>query len=119
MGLFDSLFGRKDDQQQPSNAVIRNRITAISTRAPRPQNADEQAIARYRYMLQTAPPEELERAHTEAFARLTPEQRQMVLEQMSQTVPESERRHLSDDPQSLARAATRAENARTRLPWNA
>ena len=29
---------------------------------------DEQALARYRYMLATAPPEEIERAHEEAFA---------------------------------------------------
>ena len=36
---------------------------------------DEQALARYRYMLATAPPEEIERAHEEAFASLTPEQR--------------------------------------------
>ena len=39
------------------------------------QSADEQAIARYRYMLKTAPPETIEQAHAEAFAQLTPEQR--------------------------------------------
>jgi hypothetical protein len=33
----------------------------------RPQSADEQAIARYRYMLKTAPPETIEQAHAEAF----------------------------------------------------
>ena len=37
---------------------------------------DEAAIARYRYMLKTAPPETIEQAHAEAFAQLTPEQRQ-------------------------------------------
>ena len=40
---------------------------------------DEQALARYRYMLATAPPEEIERAHEEAFASLTPEQRRQAL----------------------------------------
>jgi len=68
---------------------------------------DERAIERYRYMLETAPPEEIERAHQEAFERLTPEQRRQVLQELSQHVPANEIR--GDDPASLARAATRAE----------
>ena len=68
---------------------------------------DEQAVARYRYMLATAPPEEIERAHEEAFAQLTPEQRRQALNALAQHVPPSEIR--GDDPASLARAATRAE----------
>jgi len=68
---------------------------------------DERAVERYRYMLSTAPPEDIERAHEEAFARLTPEQRRQVLEGLSREVPESEIR--GDDPRSLARTATRAE----------
>ena len=115
MGFFDTLFGRKDDRQTENNSgygaprggyrgpdVMREPLQ-------RPQNADEQAIARYKYMLQTAPPEDIERAHEEAFARLTPEQRRMVLDSMSREVPESERAMLSDDPRSMARVATRAE----------
>lgn len=68
---------------------------------------DEQALERYRYMLATAPPEDIERAHEEAFARLTPEQRRQALQALAQHVPEGEIR--GDDPGSLARAATRAE----------
>ena len=68
---------------------------------------DEQALERYRYMLATAPPEEIERAHEEAFARLTPEQRRQALQALAGHVPEHELR--GDDPASLARAATRAE----------
>lgn len=68
---------------------------------------DEQAVARYRYMLQTAPSEEIERAHEEAFARLTPDQRRQALAALAQVVPSSEIR--GDDPASLARTATRAE----------
>ena len=68
---------------------------------------DRQAIERYRYMLNTAPPEDIERAHEEAFARLTPDQRQSVLRELSAHVPPSEVR--GDDPRSLARTATRAE----------
>ena len=70
------------------------------------QGTDEQALARYRYMLATAPPEDIERAHEEAFARLTPEQRREAL-QASPSTSRSELR--GDDPASLARAATRAE----------
>ena len=68
---------------------------------------DEQALERYRYMLATAPPEDIERAHEEAFARLTPEQRRQALQALAQYVPPTEIR--GDDPASLARAATRAE----------
>jgi hypothetical protein len=68
---------------------------------------DQQAIDRYRYLLRTAPPEDIERAHTEAFERLTPEQRRMVLDELARQVPDSE--VTGDDPASLARMATRAE----------
>ena len=79
---------------------------------PRPQQRqrtdDEVAIDRYRYMLRTAPPEQVEQAHAEAFAKLTPQQRQQVLAELSAAVPVAERVQ-SDDPRSLARMATRAE----------
>jgi hypothetical protein len=71
------------------------------------QPTDEQALARYRYMLATAPPEEIERAHEEAFAQLTPEQRRQALQALAEHVPPNEIR--GDDPASLARTATRAE----------
>ena len=64
-------------------------------------------------MLQTAPPQTLEQAHAEAFAKLTPEQRALLLQQLSAQMPEAERSAtagaLKDDPGSLARLATRAE----------
>ncbi len=71
------------------------------------QAGDEQALARYRYLLRTAPPEEIEQAHEEAFAQLTPEQRRQALAALAGHVPSSELR--GDDPASLARTATRAE----------
>ena len=70
---------------------------------------DEQALARYRYMLKTAPPETIEQAHVEAFSRLTPQQRRMLLEQLRAEMPEAERAYAAENPQSLARLATRAE----------
>lgn len=78
----------------------------------RPQSPDEQAIARYRYMLKTAPPETIEQAHAEAFARLTPEQQRTVLQRMAESIPASDRASLEQigpNPQALARMATRAE----------
>jgi hypothetical protein len=69
---------------------------------------DQQAIERYRYMLRTAPPDDIERAHEEAFRLLTPEQRATVLRELTTQVPASEAA-TSDDPRSLAHMATRAE----------
>ena len=68
---------------------------------------DRQALARYRYMLRTAPPDDIERAHEEAFAQLSPEQRAAVLRELAGQLPPGEVG--GDDPRSLARTATRAE----------
>ena len=68
---------------------------------------DRRAIERYRYMLQTAPPEDIERAHQEAFERLSPEQRAAVLRGLAERVPAADIQ--GDDARSLARTATRAE----------
>src|SRR5690349_9236566 len=72
MGLLDRLFGRRPHQ------------TGYQDRPPRYERrpaqdgrlSDEQALERYRYLLRTAPPEQIEQAHAEAFAQLTPDQRQ-------------------------------------------
>ena len=74
-----------------------------------PPSEDEQALERYRYMLRTAPPEAIEQAHAEAFAKLSPQQRRMLLEQLRADSPAAERAYATEDPQSLARLATRAE----------
>jgi hypothetical protein len=103
MGLLDRLLGREDQS--------RTRPAWNAPRQPRqqPQRTDDEvAIERYRYMLRTAPPEQVEQAHAEAFAKLTPEQRRQVLAELSAAVPPGERAQ-SDDPRSLARMATRAE----------
>ncbi|MET0590396.1 MAG: hypothetical protein ABWZ77_04395 [Naasia sp.] len=68
---------------------------------------DEIALERYRYLLRTAPPEKLEEVHAEAFAKLTPEQRRQVYEDLSS----GGERPAGEDPGSLARSATRAEVA--------
>jgi hypothetical protein len=73
--------------------------------------SDEQAIERYRYMLRTAPPETIEQAHAEAFAKLSESQRREVLQGLREVTPPREYEAASSggDPQSLARMATRAE----------
>lgn len=115
MGLLDRILGRASPAGESD--VQRTSMDSRGDAARRPagqhdgtddRDPDEVAVERYRYMLRTAPPETVEQAHAEAFAKLTPDQRQRVLAEVGNTVPESERA-TSDDPQSLARMATRAE----------
>ena len=99
MGLFDRL--------RDGMGVQRPTSPERSEGSP-----DEQAIARYRYMLRTAPPEVIEEAHAEAFAKLTPEQRRRVLLGLSNAAPAGERASVlqaGDSPVALARVATRSE----------
>jgi hypothetical protein len=98
MGIFD----RFRPSGEPRGRIYEGQRTELSE--------DEQALARYRYMLKTAPPEMIEQAHVEAFAKLTPEQRRMLLEQLRNEMPDTERAYAAaDTPQALARMATRAE----------
>ena len=102
MGLFDRfLGGGQPPAKQPQ-----------SSEQWGSGSEDEQAIARYRYMLRTASPETIEQTHAEAFAKLTPQQRQRVLNELTSELPEAERATLlraGETPTALARAATRAE----------
>lgn len=83
---------------------------ATGGHAPQGSAADRAALAKYDYLLQTAPPQQLEQVHRDAFERLTPEQRQQVLARLSAEVPAGER-PASSEPADLARAATRGETA--------
>lgn len=104
MGIFDKLFGNGNESQAAS---------ARPSDSGSAMSADQRALAQYRYMLQTAPPQAIEQAHAEAFARLSPEQRGMLLQELTSGLPDAERAAPGvgpkDDPQSLARLATRAE----------
>lgn len=96
MGIFDRLLGSAGPGNERPPGV----------------GDDDQAIARYRYMLKTAPPEAIEQTHAEAFSRLSPDQRRKVLNEISTELPEAERAaalRAGDDPHALARVATRAE----------
>src|SRR5689334_23635989 len=109
MGLLDRLFNRRDRYSRYDDRYD-DRYARYDD-APPPRRArtpDEQAVERYRYLLRTAPPEQIEQAHAEAFAQLTPDQRQQVLTQLAAAVPAGDRPR-TDDPRTLARVATRAE----------
>jgi hypothetical protein len=106
MGFLDRLLGRS------AGTESRPRERASASSPPDAgELTDEQALERYRYLVRTAPPDAIEQAHEEAFAKLTPEQRREALRELSAAVPEHERSG-GDDPRSLARMATRAETSR-------
>lgn len=110
MGFFGRLLGIEDESDRTRSRGPLNPGAPRGAAAP---DSDAQAVERYRYMLRTAPPETLEQAHAEAFAKLTPEQRRLVLAQLTDAAPAAERAAVAatpaDDPQALARVATRAE----------
>jgi hypothetical protein len=103
MGFLDRLFGTTP----PSPSPTPQRPASVA------KSPDEQALERYRYMIKTAPPETVEQAHAEAFAKLTPEQRRQVLAELAGSAPAAERAAVeatsSEDPRAMARVATRAE----------
>jgi hypothetical protein len=104
MGLLNRIFGMEAPQAGERQSQPQRRS---------PEGSDTHALERYRYMLQTAPPETIEQAHAEAFEKLTPEQRRQVLAELAASAPANERDAIEkvspDDPQALGRAATRAE----------
>ena len=100
MGFFDFLLGRKE--QSPTGDRP-NRSNSAPARGE-----DEIAVERYQYLLRTAPPETIEQVHTEAFSKLTEEQRDILFRQLTETVEPSER-PADAAPANLAKAATRAE----------
>ena len=71
-------------------------------------DSDKVALAKYDYLLRTSSPEQLEQVHHDAFARLTPAQRQQVRDRLNSELPPHE--HLRDDSAGgMARAMTRGE----------
>jgi hypothetical protein len=99
MGFLDRLLGREEAAEPTRNNAGR--------RAPE-RSEDEIAVERYRYLLRTAPPETIEEVHTEAFEKLTPEQRQLLFDDLSANAPRGEAPRDSS-PAALASAATRSE----------
>ena len=109
MGFLDRLLGRTPTEQQKQTVGWdRGQNLRSAATPPHPQASEEErAVARYRYLLRTAPPEQLEALHAEAFAKLTPDQRQALLRELATASPAEA--GSSAEPADLARAATRAE----------
>jgi hypothetical protein len=108
MGIFARLMGIESDAERKPAAGSARELSRPSL-----VDADQQALERYRYMLRTAPPDTLEQAHAEAFAKLSTEQRRRLLAELAESAPVVEKATIAatpvDDPQALARVATRAE----------
>lgn len=62
-------------------------------------------VQRYRYLLRTAAPEQIEQAHAEAFEKLSAAERRAVLQALAHT----DETPSDDSPAALARSATRLE----------
>ncbi|WP_378144974.1 hypothetical protein ACFJGV_15990 [Cnuibacter sp. UC19_7] len=102
----DRLTG---DGRPPAAAPAQSARPASAT-----DPADRAAIARYDYLLQTADPHQVEQVHREAFARLTPAQREQVQSRMRSELPAHEQPR-SSGADDLARAAARTEASRPGL----
>lgn len=103
--------GRQQPQPRPQQSGQRQ---PQPTQQRGPADPDAVALAKYDYLLRTAHPDQLEQVHHDAFARLTPAQRQQVRDRLNSELPPHE--HLRDDSAGgMARAMTRGEVARPGL----
>lgn len=115
MSFLARLFGLQQEPKRPAYEPLYGNQPLYGQTRPGSQPsaaADAQAIERYRYMLRSAPPEAIEQAHEEAFSKLSPEQRMLVLRELNGVVPDHERVAEASgaaEPRTLARMATRAE----------
>ena len=71
--------------------------------------SDKVTIENYERLLETATPDELVEVHTEAFEKLTPEQRELVYERFLERAAADDERPDNAEPRSLAATATRIE----------
>jgi hypothetical protein len=94
MGFFSNLLG----------------TTRPADREPAATD-DELAVQRYEHLLRTASPETVEQVHTEAFGRLTEEQRDLLFRKLTDGAPTPDDRPADALPATLAKTATRAEAA--------
>ncbi len=72
----------------------------------------ERTLQRYRFIVRTAPPDEMEEAYVAAFTAIPGEQRVRLPGELAQMLPEEERASIylnQHDPQTLARIAIAAE----------
>ncbi|WP_317231005.1 cation-transporting ATPase [Clavibacter sp. MX14-G9D] len=105
-------YGQSDHgqpRQDPAAAGRRGQNAAQPA-----SEADRVALGKYDYLLRTASPEQLEQVHRDAFARLTPAQRELVQARLTEELPAHERPR-SGSVDDLALAATRGQTSRPGL----
>lgn len=108
-GAADRLTGDDRSQQQRPQQQY-----GQQPQQQGPADSDKVALAKYDYLLRTSSPDQLEQVHHDAFARLTPAQRQQVRNRLNSELPPHE--HLRDDSAGgMARAMTRGEVRRPGL----
>jgi hypothetical protein len=101
MGFVDRILGRKHDLDE-------DRTPTTTTSAPA-KPADERAVAEYERLLRTAPPDTIEKVHVEAFAKLTPEQLDILYDRFTANASTAEDRPADARPATLAKTATQVE----------
>lgn len=108
--VVGAVNGRSQTAGAPGQAPVPQARPVPQSRpgAPASTDADRQAIARYDYLMRTAEPQQIEQIHAESFARLTPAQREAVLQRMQADLPPHEQPR-SADVADLSRAAARSE----------
>ena len=103
------LNGQSSAHGAANTGAAKTAMAATPTPTPTAISAEDRAaIKRYNYLLKTADPEQLEQVHLEAFARLTPIQREEVNAQLRDELPAGEY-PASSSAADLARSATRSE----------
>lgn len=105
MSLLDRILGRKTELSAEREAAVAS-PSPVSAHA---SDEDRLAVERYERMLRTAPTDAIERAHVEAFERLTPSQLDLLFERFDAAATTPEDRPADARPASLARSAARVE----------
>ncbi|KQX07756.1 MULTISPECIES: hypothetical protein [unclassified Leifsonia] len=101
MGIIDTLFGRK--RREPAGPA---------PFTPKPGTDDELAVQRYEYLLRNAGPDTVEQVHSEAFAKLSYAQRDLMFDQLVARAAANDEKPVDATPGSLATAATLVETRR-------
>lgn len=105
---LEDVVGAVNGRSQPAAAPGYPPVPQGRPGAQASSDADRQAIARYDYLMRTAEPHQIEQIHAESFARLTPAQREAVLQRMQTELPPHEQPR-SASAADLSRAAARSE----------
>jgi hypothetical protein len=100
------LFGNHHPDDSPTSPAAEPTHRDIAAGDP---SDDELEVERYRYLLRALPPATIEQVHAEAFATLTPAQRDLLFDRLTDDAPSASEQPADARPETLAKAAARAE----------